>query len=78
VVTLSGVEFGYLLGGAVIVEQVFALPGLGRLVLDAISQRDYALVQGTVLFIALNFLVVNLIVDLLYVALDPRIRLGSN
>jgi len=78
VVTLSGVEFGYLLGGAVIVEQVFALPGLGRLVLDAISQRDYALVQGTVLFIALNFLVVNLIVDLLYVALDPRIRLGSS
>jgi peptide/nickel transport system permease protein len=77
VVTLSGVEFGYLLGGAVIVEQVFALPGLGRLVLDAISQRDYALVQGTVLFIALNFLVVNLIVDLLYVALDPRIKYGD-
>jgi peptide/nickel transport system permease protein len=77
VVTLSGVEFGYLLGGAVIVEQVFALPGLGRLVLDAISQRDYALVQGTVLFIAMNFLIVNLVVDLLYVALDPRIRLGG-
>jgi peptide/nickel transport system permease protein len=77
VVTLSGVEFGYLLGGAVIVEQIFALPGLGRLVLDAISQRDYALVQGTVLFVAFNFLVVNLIVDLLYVALDPRIRLGG-
>ncbi len=56
VVTLSGVEFGYLLGGAVIVEQIFALPGLGRLVLDAITQRDYALVQGAVLFIAFNFL----------------------
>ena len=77
VVTLSGVEFGYLLGGAVIVEQIFALPGLGRLVLDAISQRDYALVQGTVLFIAMNFLIVNLIVDLLYGGLDPRIRLGG-
>jgi len=77
VVTLSGVEFGYLLGGAVIVEQIFALPGLGRLVLDAISQRDYALVQGSVLFVAFNFLVVNLIVDLVYVALDPRIRLGG-
>ncbi|UJW87262.1 ABC transporter permease [Devosia sp. SL43] len=77
VVTLSGVEFGYLLGGAVIVEQIFALPGLGRLVLDAITQRDYALVQGTVLFIAFNFLVINLLVDLAYVALDPRIRLGS-
>lgn len=77
VVTLSGVEFGYLLGGAVIVEQVFALPGLGRLVLDAITQRDYALVQGTVLFIAANFMVLNLLVDLGYAALDPRIRLGS-
>ena len=77
VVTLSGVEFGYLLGGAVIVEQIFALPGLGRMVLDAITQRDYALVQGSVLFIALNFMVVNLLVDLAYVALDPRIRLGG-
>jgi peptide/nickel transport system permease protein len=77
VVTLSGVEFGYLLGGAVIVEQIYALPGLGRLTLDAISQRDYALVQGAVLFIAFNFLVVNLLVDLAYAALDPRIRLGG-
>jgi|SRR5215217_792042 len=77
VVTLAGVEFGYLLGGAVIVEQIFALPGLGRLVLDAITQRDYALVQGTVLFIALNFLVVNLLVDLAYAVLDPRIRIGG-
>ena len=77
VVTLSGVEFGYLLGGAVIVEQIFALPGLGRLVLDAITHRDYAMVQGTILFIAFNFLIVNLIVDLCYVALDPRIRLGG-
>lgn len=77
VVTLSGVEFGYLLGGAVIVEEIFALPGIGRLVLDAINQRDYALVQGTVLFIAFNFLIVNLLVDLAYAALDPRIRLGN-
>ena len=74
VVTLSGIEFGYLLGGAVIVEQIFALPGLGRMVLDAILQRDYALVQGTVLFIAFNFMIVNLLVDLAYFALDPRIR----
>lgn len=76
VVTLSGVEFGYLLGGAVIVEQIFALPGLGRLVLEAITQRDYALVEGTVLFVALNFMVLNLLVDLAYAALDPRVRLG--
>lgn len=74
VITLSGVEFGYLLGGAVLVEQIFALPGLGRTVLDAILQRDYALVQGSVLFIAFNFMVVNLLVDLAYAALDPRIR----
>jgi peptide/nickel transport system permease protein len=77
VVTLSGIEFGYLLGGAVIVEQIYALPGLGRLVLDAILQRDYALVQGSVLFIAFNFMIVNLLVDIAYVALDPRIRLGE-
>lgn len=77
VVTLSGLEFGYLLGGAVIVEQIFALPGVGRLTLDAITQRDYALVEGAVLFVAFNFLVVNLLVDLAYVALDPRIRLGA-
>ncbi|WP_029061516.1 ABC transporter permease [Labrenzia sp. DG1229] len=74
VITLSGVEFGYLLGGAVLVEQIFALPGLGRTVLDAILQRDYALVQGSVLFIAFNFMIVNLLVDLAYAALDPRIR----
>lgn len=77
VLTLSGVEFGYLLGGAVIVEQIFALPGLGRVVLDAILERDYALVQGVILFIAFNFMVVNLLVDLAYAALDPRIRYGS-
>jgi peptide/nickel transport system permease protein len=77
VVTLSGIEFGYLLGGAVIVEQIYALPGLGRLLLEAIAQRDYALVQGAVLFIALNFMIVNLLVDLAYVALDPRIRLAG-
>ncbi len=63
VVTLSGVEFGYLLGGAVIVEQNYGASRLGRLTLDAISQRDYALVQGAVLFIALNFLVVNLLLN---------------
>jgi len=73
----AGWKFGYLLGGAVIVEQIFALPGLGRVVLDAILQRDYALVQGVVLFIAFNFLVVNLLVDLAYAALDPRIRYGA-
>ena len=77
IVTLTGVEFGYLLGGAVLVEQIFALPGLGRTILVAILQRDYALVEGGTLFVALNFMIVNLLVDLAYAALDPRIRLDS-
>jgi peptide/nickel transport system permease protein len=77
IVTLSGVEFGYLLGGAVLVEQIFALPGLGRTILEAILQRDYALVEGGTLFVALNFMIVNLLVDLTYAALDPRIRMGG-
>ena len=77
VVTLVGVEVGYLLGGAFIVEQIFALPGLGRLIINAVAQREYALVQGAALFIALNVLVVNLLVDVLYASLDPRISYGE-
>lgn len=77
VVTLLGVQTGYLLGGAVIVEQIFALPGLGRLAVNAISQREYALVQGVTLFIAFNFVVINLAVDVFYAALDPRISYGK-
>jgi peptide/nickel transport system permease protein len=73
VVTIVGVELGYLLGGTVIIEEIFALPGIGRLVFNAISQRDYALVQGIALFVAINFVVVNLIADLVYAAVDPRI-----
>ncbi|MEZ4668309.1 MAG: ABC transporter permease [Anaerolineae bacterium] len=73
VVTLIGIEMGYLLGGTFIVEQLFALPGLGRLVVNAISQREYALVQGAVLFVALNFGIINLAVDLFYAVIDPRI-----
>jgi peptide/nickel transport system permease protein len=76
IITIVGLETGYLIGGAVIIEHVFALPGLGRLLLDGISERDYAVVQGTVLFIALNFVVVNLITDLAYAWADPRIRYG--
>jgi peptide/nickel transport system permease protein len=73
IVTIVGVEIGYLLGGTVIVEEIFALPGIGRLLFNAISQRDYALVQGMALFIAFNFVVINLLTDFLYVLLDPRI-----
>jgi peptide/nickel transport system permease protein len=73
VITLIGVQMGYLLGGTFIVEQIFALPGLGRLTVNAISQREYALVQGATLFIAFNFVLINLAVDVLYAAIDPRI-----
>jgi peptide/nickel transport system permease protein len=74
IVTITGIQFGYLLGGAVIVEQIFALPGLGRQVLTAIQQREYATVQSTVLVIAAAFVLVNLLTDLLYRRLDPRVR----
>lgn len=73
-ITLVGFQMGYLFGGAVIIEQVFALPGMGRLLLDAISQRDYALVQGTIVFIAIIFVLVNLLTDVAYAFVNPRIR----
>jgi peptide/nickel transport system permease protein len=74
VVTVLGVQFGVLLGGTVVIEVIFGLPGVGRLVIDAISARDYPMLQGTVLFIATMFALVNLLVDLTYAYLDPRIR----
>ncbi|MGA9868021.1 MAG: ABC transporter permease [Acetobacteraceae bacterium] len=72
--TAAGILAGYLFGGSVVVEQVFALPGLGRLMVGAIAERDYALVQAAILLATLVFLVVNACVDLLYAALDPRLR----
>ncbi len=74
VVTVLGFQMGYLLGGTVIIEEIFALPGMGRLALQAIFQRDYPVVQGVVLVIALLFVLTNLVVDLLYAWIDPRIR----
>ncbi len=74
VITVIGLQLSVLLGGAVIAEQVFALPGMGRSLLGAISRRDYALVQSYVLIFALVYLAMNLLVDLLYGYLDPRIR----
>ncbi len=76
VLTIIGLQFGSLLSGAVLVEFVFSLPGVGRLALDAVLQRDYPMVQGTVIFIAFTFVMVNLVVDLLYGVLDPRIRVS--
>ena len=73
IVTLVGMQIGSLLGGAVIVEQIFSLPGLGQMTLTGINQRDYPVVQGCVLFIAFIYVLVNLITDLLYAYIDPRI-----
>ena len=76
VVTVAGVQLGYIVGGIVVVEDVFTLPGVGRLLLDAIFQRDYPVVQGVILMLGAIFMVLNLAVDLLYAALDPRLRHG--
>ena len=74
VVTMIGLQLGTLLGGAVVIETVFAWPGVGDLAVKAIAQRDFPLVQATVLVVALGFVAMNLLVDLLYLWLDPRIR----
>jgi peptide/nickel transport system permease protein len=74
IVTVIGLQFGTLLGGAVLTETVFAWPGIGRLLVDAIGYRDYPVIQGTVLVITIGFVAVNLLVDVLYAYLDPRIR----
>jgi len=76
VVTIMGLQFGALLGGSVVTETVFSLPGMGRLIIQSIGNRDYPVVQAGVFLIALAFVGVNLVVDLLYAALDPRIRLS--
>ena len=74
VVTVMGVQLGLLLGGAVVVEQIYGLPGIGWMILNGIYQRDYTLVQGGVLFVAVTFVLINLLVDVLYAYIDPRIR----
>ena len=74
IVTIVGIGFAVLIGGAVVTESVFAIPGLGRLTVDAILRRDYPVIQGVVLLFSFTYVVVNLIVDLLYTLFDPRIR----
>jgi peptide/nickel transport system permease protein len=74
IVTVLGLQMGFLLGGVVITEQIFGLPGLGWTLLNGVYQRDYPVVQGTVMIFAVTFVLVNLLVDLLYTYLDPRIR----
>lgn len=73
IITVVGLQFGQLLGGAMLTEMVFSIPGLGRLIIDSISMRDYPVVQGGVLFVATCFSLINLVVDLLYAVVDPKI-----
>jgi len=74
IITIIGLEFGFLLGGAIMTETIFSWPGMGRLVYDAIMSRDYPLIQGCILLSSLLFVFINLIVDILYAFIDPRIR----
>jgi peptide/nickel transport system permease protein len=75
-VAVAGINIGRLIGGALIVETIFALPGIGRLLVGAIYARDFIILQGVVLFVATGFVLVNFVVDMLYAVLDPRIRHG--
>ncbi|MDZ4135764.1 MAG: ABC transporter permease, partial [Paracoccaceae bacterium] len=74
IVTLSALLFGELLAGAVLTEQIFTIPGFGKLIVDAVFNRDYAVVQGVVLCTAVGFIAMNLVADVLYVLLNPRMR----
>ena len=77
IVTLVGTDFGYMLTGSMLIEKVFSIPGIGKLAVDAMSNRDLPLLEGTVMYIAFVFVVVNLLVDVSYAFLDPRIRYGK-
>ena len=74
VVTMMGLQFGFLLGGSIVVETVFNWPGMGRLLVDAVNQRDYPVIQGLVLLFSFEFILINLMVDVLYGAINPAIR----
>jgi peptide/nickel transport system permease protein len=76
-ITVIGLNIGVLLGGTVVIEQIFALPGIGGLLISSIGQRDYLVVQGVVLMIAASYVTINTVVDLVYAAVDPRIRAGA-
>jgi peptide/nickel transport system permease protein len=78
VTTVVGLQLGALISGAVITEQIFVIPGFGRLTLEAIDQRDYTLLQGVVLVAATGYVVVNLLVDVVYSLLNPRIRVSGS
>ena len=75
--TLNGLQFGVLLGGAILTETIFSWPGLGTLIVNAVNSRDYALIQGVVLFSAVIFVFVNLVVDIAYMLINPRVNYES-
>jgi len=77
VVTMIGLQFGFLLGGSIVIESVFSWPGMGKLLIDAVNMRDYPIIQAEMLLFSFEFLLINLLVDLLYAKLDPQIRLDS-
>jgi peptide/nickel transport system permease protein len=77
VITVAGLQFGFLVVGAVLVEYTFGLGGIGSLLIDAVQRRDYPVVQGTTIFFAGVFIIINLIVDVLYGVVDPRVRYGG-
>ncbi len=77
VVTTAGIQLGYLIGGTIVVESMFAIPGMGRLLLLAVNQRDYPIVQGIVAFIGIMIVVLNILIDILYSVIDPRIKLSD-
>jgi ABC-type dipeptide/oligopeptide/nickel transport system permease component len=76
VVTVIGLQLGFSLGGTVIIENIFAYPGVGNLIVSSINQRDYTIVQGGVLLLATGFVLINLVVDLIYGYIDPRVKHG--
>jgi len=77
VITVAGLQFGYLLVGTVLVDYTFGLGGLGALLIDSVQRRDYPVVQGITIFIAALFILINLVVDVLYGVIDPRVRYGG-
>ena len=77
VTTIVGLQLGALISGAVVTEQIFVLPGFGKLTIDAVFTRDYPMIQGVVLVTATAYIVINLLVDLLYSVIDPRVRVGG-
>jgi peptide/nickel transport system permease protein len=76
VITTAGIQLGYLIGGTIVIESMFAIPGMGRLLLQAVEQRDYPVVQGIIVIFGISIVILNILVDILYSVIDPRIDLS--